>query len=145
MNGQAAVVRVRPADEGRLLAAALTVGLDPYAGFYHQGRHGKPSLALDLIEEFRSIIADSVVLTLINNRTLVPGDFLTWGRRLPPHRSWPQEVLRRLRARAEGEQLVTHPTYGYRMSYSRMLEVQARTLAAYLRGDVPRYVGFTIR
>jgi len=40
---------------------------------------------------------------------------------------------------------VTHPTFGYRMSYGRMLEVQARMLAAYLRGDIPRYVGFTVR
>jgi CRISP-associated protein Cas1 len=40
---------------------------------------------------------------------------------------------------------VTHPVYGYKMSYSRMLEVQARTLAAYVRGDVPTYAGFTVR
>jgi hypothetical protein len=50
----------------------------PYAGFYHVGRHGRPSLALDLIEEFRDIIADSVVLILINNRVLSPSDFLMW-------------------------------------------------------------------
>jgi CRISPR-associated protein Cas1 len=124
-------------------AAALTVGLDPYAGFYHQGRHGKPSLALDLMEEFRSVIADSVVLTLVNNRTLVPGDFLTWGEACQLTEPGRKKFFAAYEQRKAT--LVTHPIYGYRMSYSRMLEVQARTLAAYLRGDVPRYVGFTIR
>src|SRR6185369_9537548 len=59
-------------------SAACTVGFDPYHGFYHVGRHGRPSLALDLMEEFRAIIADSVVLNLINNGMLTPRDFLTW-------------------------------------------------------------------
>jgi CRISPR-associated protein Cas1 len=40
---------------------------------------------------------------------------------------------------------VTHPTFGYKMSYGRMLEVQARMLAAHLRGDIPQYIGFTVR
>src|SRR5205823_13629372 len=59
-------------------SAVCTVGFDPYQGFYHTSRHGRPSLALDLMEEFRPVIADSVVLTLINNRTVAPEDFLTW-------------------------------------------------------------------
>ena len=59
-------------------SAACTVGFDPYHGFYHVGRHGRPSLALDLMEEFRPVIADSVVLNLINNGMLTEGDFLTW-------------------------------------------------------------------
>ena len=59
-------------------AAVCTVGFDPYKGFFHQGRHGRPSLALDLMEEFRAVIADSVVLTLVNNRTVTPDDFLVW-------------------------------------------------------------------
>ncbi len=59
-------------------SAVCTVGFDPYQGFYHTGRHGRPSLALDLMEEFRPVIADSVVLTLINNSMLTPADFLMW-------------------------------------------------------------------
>src|SRR5262245_54224798 len=59
-------------------SALCTVGFDPYHGFYHTGRHGRPSLALDLMEEFRPVVADSVVLTLINNRMLAARDFLTW-------------------------------------------------------------------
>jgi len=51
-------------------------GFDPYLGFSHKGRHGKPSLALDLMEEFRPVIADSVVFTLIYNETVTRGDFV---------------------------------------------------------------------
>src|SRR5205807_5788282 len=59
-------------------SALCTVGFDPYYGFFHVSRHGKPSLALDLMEEFRAIIADSVVLTLVNTGGLAPQDFLAW-------------------------------------------------------------------
>ena len=63
-----ALLRLRDAAQG-LLLRSVTVGFDPYHGFFHVGRHGKPSLALDLMEEFRPVIVDSVVLTLINNET----------------------------------------------------------------------------
>src|SRR5262249_1072083 len=59
-------------------SALCVVGFDPYCGFFHAGRHGKPSLALDLMEEFRAVIADSVVLTLINNGSVTRADFLVW-------------------------------------------------------------------
>ncbi len=59
--------------------AACAVGFDPYVGFYHQPRFGRPALALDLMEEFRPLIADSVVLTVINNRMLGPPDFVQAG------------------------------------------------------------------
>jgi CRISP-associated protein Cas1 len=58
-------------------SAVCTVGFDPYKGFFHQNRYGKPSLPLDLMEEFRPVIVDSVVLTLINNEMLTPNDFLS--------------------------------------------------------------------
>ena len=60
-------------------SALLTVGFDPYLGFYHGGKHGRPSLALDLMEEFRAVIADSVVLTLVNNGMLSAADFIAWN------------------------------------------------------------------
>jgi CRISPR-associated protein Cas1 len=125
-------------------SALCTVGFDPYHGFYHgTGRHGRPSLALDLMEEFRAVIADSVVLTLINNRVVTPEDFLTWGRACQLTESGRKKFFQAYETRKSTE--VTHPVYGYRMSYSRMLEVQARTLAAYVRGDIPAYTGFTVR
>jgi CRISPR-associated protein Cas1 len=124
-------------------SALCIVGFDPYRGFFHTGRHGKPSLALDLMEEFRAVIADSVVLTLVNNRILEPGDFLTWREAC----QLTDEGRKKFFAAYEQRRatVVTHPLFGYKMSYSRMMEVQARLLAAYVRGDVPQYTGFTVR
>jgi CRISPR-associated protein Cas1 len=124
-------------------AAVSTVGFDPYKGFFHSNRHGKPSLALDLLEEFRPVIADSVVLTLINNEMLTPDDFLTWREACQLTEAGRRKFFAAYEQRKATE--VTHPVYGYKMSYSRMLEVQARMLAAYVRGSVPAYTGFTVR
>ncbi len=123
--------------------AVSTVGFDPYKGFFHSNRHGKPSLALDLMEEFRPVIADSVVLTLINNEMLTPADFLVWREAYQLTDSGRRKFFAVYEQRKAT--VVTHPVYGYKMSYSRMLEVQARMLAAYVRGSVPAYTGFTVR
>src|SRR5262249_2120205 len=125
-------------------SALCTVGFDPYHGFFHgTGRHGRPSLALDLMEEFRSVIADSVVLTMVNNRVVTPDDFLTWREACQLNEEGRKKFFQAYEQRKAT--LVTHPVYGYKMSYSRMLEVQARMLAAYVRGDIPQYTGFTVR
>ncbi len=124
-------------------SAALAVGFDPYQGFFHTGRHGRASLALDLMEEFRAVIADSVVLTLINNDMLAPRDFLTYQDACQLTESGRAQFFRAYEQRKAT--IVRHPVFGYAMSYSRMLEVQARMLAAYVRGDIPRYQGFTVR
>ncbi|MFY7952907.1 MAG: CRISPR-associated endonuclease Cas1, partial [Armatimonadaceae bacterium] len=116
---------------------------DPYKGFFHVNRHGKPSLALDLMEEFRPIVADSVVLTLVNNEMLTPADFLTWKDACQLTENGRRVFFQAYEQRKATE--VTHPVYGYRMTYSRMIEVQARMLAAYVRGTTPRYTGFTVR
>lgn len=124
-------------------SAACTVGFDPYKGFYHGGKHGKPSLALDLMEEFRPVIADSVVITLINNDMLKPADFLVWKDAYQLAETGRKVFFQAYEQRKAT--VVTHPVYGYRMSYSRMIEVQARMLAAYVRGNIPNYTGFTVR
>ncbi len=124
-------------------SAVCTVGFDPYKGFFHSNRHGKPSLALDLLEEFRAVIADSVVLTLVNNEMLAPDDFLTWREACQLTEAGRRKFFAAYEQRKAT--VITHPVYGYRMSYSRMLEVQARMLAAYVRGSVPAYTGFTVR
>jgi CRISPR-associated protein Cas1 len=124
-------------------AAVSTVGFDPYKGFFHSNRHGKPSLALDLMEEFRPVIADSVVLTLINNEMLTLDDFLVWREACQLTDTGRRRFFQAYEQRKAT--VVTHPVYGYKMSYSRMLEVQARMLAAYVRGSVPAYTGFTVR
>jgi CRISP-associated protein Cas1 len=124
-------------------SAVCTVGFDPYKGFFHQGKHGKPSLALDLMEEFRPVIADSVVLTLINNESLTKDDFITWRGACNLTECGRKAFFAAYEQRKAT--VVTHPVYGYRMSYARMLEVQARTLAAFVRGEIPGYTGFTVR
>jgi CRISPR-associated protein Cas1 len=124
-------------------SALCTVGFDPYHGFFHAGRHGKPSLALDLMEEFRAIIADSVVLTLINNEILTAKDFLIWRESCQLTEDGRKRFFETYEQRKST--VVTHPVFGYKMSYGRMLEVQARMLAAYVRGDIPEYTGFTVR
>ena len=124
-------------------SALCTVGFDPYHGFFHVGRHGKPSLALDLMEEFRAIISDSVVLTLINNETLTAKDFMSWRESCQLTEEGRKRFFETYEQRKAT--VVTHPVFGYKMSYGRMLEVQARMLAAHVRGDIPEYTGFTVR
>jgi CRISPR-associated protein Cas1 len=124
-------------------SALSTVGFDPYFGFYHASRHGKPSLALDLMEEFRAVIADSVVLTLINNGSLTLKDFLTWRDACQLTEEGRKRFFQAFEQRKAT--VVTHPVFGYKMAYGRMIEVQARMLAAHVRGDIPQYTGFTVR
>jgi CRISPR-associated protein Cas1 len=124
-------------------SAVCTVGFDPYKGFFHAGRHGKPSLALDLMEEFRPVIADSVVLTLINNESLTKADFITWRDACNLTDAGRRAFFAAYEKRKATE--ISHPVYGYRMTYARMLEVQARMLAAFVRGEIPTYTGFTVR
>jgi CRISPR-associated protein Cas1 len=124
-------------------ATACTVGFDPYAGFYHAGRHGRPSLALDLMEEFRPVIADSVVLNLVNNGMLGKDSFFTANDACMMTDAGRKTFFEAYEHRKATE--ATHPIFGYKMSYGRMLEVQARMLSSFVRGDIPRYVGFTVR
>ncbi len=126
-----------------LTGVCHAVGLDPFLGFYHQPRYGRPALALDLMEEFRPLIADSVALSLLNRGELTinhfsrsaSGCFLREEGRKIFWEAW----FRRL------DSEVTHPQFGYAMSYRRMLEVQARQLWRYVRGEAERYFGFTTR
>lgn len=119
------------------------IGFDPYLGFYHTIRYGRPSLALDLMEEFRPLIADSVVLWVANNRVLGEDDFIKRGRAatLTPEarKKFINAYERRL------DTLVTHPVFGYRVSYRRVLEVQARLLGRYLTGEISEYPSFRTR
>jgi len=126
-----------------LTVTALAVGFDPYVGFYHQPRYGRPALALDLMEEFRSIVADSVVLWSINNGVIAGGDFLRRG----PAVALKQEARRKFILAYERrlDTLVTHPIFGYRISYRRVFEVQARLLARHLGGEIVTYPAFRTR
>ncbi|MGH2759692.1 MAG: CRISPR-associated endonuclease Cas4g/Cas1g, partial [Actinomycetota bacterium] len=123
--------------------ACIAVGLDPYVGLFHQVHYGRPSLALDLAEEFRALIADSVVLSLVNNRVVEPGDFITRGPACALKDGARREVIEAYEARLQT--LVRHTLFGYSVSYRRVLEVQARLLARVVAGELKTYQPFTTR
>lgn len=120
-----------------------TVGLDPLLGFYHQPRFGRPALALDLMEELRPVIADSVVLQAVNNRIVGPDDFVRTATSCALRPQARRPVIAAYERRLAQE--VTHPLFGYRISYRRVLEVQARLLSRVLLGELNDYPSFTIR
>jgi CRISPR-associated protein Cas1 len=126
-----------------LAITARATGLDPFLGFYHQPRFGRPALALDLMEEFRPLVADSVVLSVINTGVVGVQDFLhsSLGVSLTPEAR--KRVLRAYERRLDEE--VTHPVFGYRISYRRVLEVQCRLLGRHLLGELPEYPEFRTR
>lgn len=122
---------------------ARAVGFDPYLGFYHQPRYGRPALALDLMEEFRPLIADSVVLNVINTGVIRGNDFVrsSLGVALSPDAR--RRFLKAYERRMAEE--IVHPVFGYRISYRRVIEVQCRLLARHLLGEIPDYPEFKTR
>jgi CRISPR-associated protein Cas1 len=120
-----------------LLAACLAVGFDPYIGLYHRPRFGRPALALDLAEEFRPLLADSTVLTLVNNREISASDFLVRAGAVTLTAEGRKTVIRAWERRMTTH--VRHPMFGYQVSYRRAAELQARILAAALTGELPAY------
>jgi CRISPR-associated protein Cas1 len=123
--------------------AAAAVGFDPYVGFYHQPRFGRPALALDLMEEFRPLIAESAVLTAINNRMITPDDFVAAGNAVNLTPAGRKKFFLAYEQRMTG--LLTHPIFDYKVSYRRALELQARILAKTLTGEIPEYLPLTTR
>lgn len=128
----------------RTLSVTLTgVGFDSYRGFYHQPRYGRPALALDVMEPFRPLLADSVVLTAINNGEVRPTDFVRAGTAVNLTAEGRKRFIGTFERRLSQE--ITHPLFGYRISYRRLLEVQARLLARSLLGEIPDYPNFVTR
>lgn len=124
-------------------ATLFGVGFDPYLGVYHRPRFGRPALALDLAEEFRPLIADSVVINLINNGEVKAPDFVVRAGGVALTGAGRKAVLAAYERRLDIE--VTHPTFGYKISYRRVIEVQSRVLGAHLLGEIPDYVAFVTR
>ena len=119
------------------------IGFDPFVGFYHQPRFGRPALPLDLMEGFRPLIVDSAVLSAINTRMVTRDDFLTVGESVSLTGRGRKRFLQAYEQRMDT--LVTHPIFGYRVSYRRVLEIQARLLARVVTGELPDYPGFETR
>lgn len=124
-------------------ATVWAVGFDPYLGVYHRPRFGRPALALDLAEEFRPLIAESVAVNSVNNGEMRRGAFTIRAQGVAMTQQGRQAFIKSYERRMDQE--VTHPTYGYRITYRRVLEVQARILGAYLLGEIPEYVPFMTR
>ena len=117
-----------------LTVVLSAVGFDPYRGFYHQPRYGRPALALDMMEPFRPLLADSVVVTAVNNGEVKPGDFVYAGRACALAGAGRKKVIAAFERRLAQE--ITHPLFGYRLSYRRLIEVQARLLGRHLLGEI---------
>jgi CRISPR-associated endonuclease Cas1/CRISPR-associated protein Cas4 len=126
-----------------LLIAVTAVGLDPMLGFYHRPHFGRAGLALDLMEEFRPIIADSVVINSINTGVVQPDDFIRAAGSVNLATAARKRFILAFERRMD--QLVTHPVFDYRISYRRVLEVQARLLTRYLLGEINFYPEFRVR
>ncbi|WAH36344.1 CRISPR-associated endonuclease Cas1 [Alicyclobacillus dauci] len=123
--------------ERDMYAALATVGLDPLLGFYHRIETGRPSLVLDMMEPFRAIIADSVVIRTLNTGEIAWNDFYigdeSCSLKLSGRKRFFQAFERRM------HETVTHPVFEYKLSYRRMLELEARFLSRYLMGELLEY------
>ena len=126
-----------------LTAVTHLVGFDPYIGLFHRPKFGRPALALDLMEEFRPLVGDSVVLQVINNGEVTDRDFVVRAVGVNLTSDGRRAVLRAYERRLDQE--LTHPWFGYRATYRRLMEVQARVLGAYLLGEIPNYAPLTTR
>lgn len=128
----------------RTWTVALTaVGFDAYRGFYHQPRYGRPALALDMMEPFRPLVADSSVVLAINNGEVKPSDFISVAGRVNLSNDGRKRFIAAFERRLSQE--ITHPLFGYKISYRRLFEIQARLLGRFLLGDIPDFPNFTTR
>jgi CRISP-associated protein Cas1 len=126
-----------------MFSTVLAAGFDPYLGFYHQPRYGRPALALDMIEEFRPMIADSTALTLFNNDELRESDFIKTGIGISLTVEGKKKVVAGYERRMQTE--IIHPIFGYKVSHRRVMEIQSRLLARVLSGEIEEYPAFKIR
>jgi len=123
--------------------ALSSTGLDPYRGFFHQARFGRPSLALDMMEPFRPLVADSSVLTAINNGEVRGTDFIRSAGACALSDGGRKRFIAAFERRMSQE--ITHPLFGYPLSYRRLFEVQARLLIRHLGGEIHSYPNFVTR
>lgn len=124
----------------RMFAAVNVVGLDPYQGFFHETRHGHAALVSDLIEEWRAVVVDSVVLTAINRREIRPADFESGERGPRLGKAALARFLVRFDARLDRR--VSLPGATGKTTCLRAFESQARQLARVIGGERPDYEAF---
>ena len=131
-----------------LLAKEITVaiasnGLDPWWGFMHRPRHGRPALALDLMEEFRPLIVDSAVITSINTGRIKANDFIISHNGCVLKDTARKAFIACFEQRLD--QLVTHPVFEYRCSWRTIIRIQIRLMSRVLRGELYEYPGMVTR
>lgn len=126
-----------------VLVACLGCGLDPYLGLLHRSRYGRPSLALDLAEEFRPLIAESVTIQVVNNGEVDERSMRRHSTGVTLTSPGRKAVIRAFERRMTSE--VTHPVFAYRISYRRVIDVQARLLAAVVMGEIDTYPAMVTR
>ena len=119
------------------------VGFDPMLGVFHCPRYGRPSLALDLAEEYRPLIADSVMITAFNNGELTSDSFLERAGAVTLTPAGRSALIACFERRMTTE--ITHPIFGYKLSYRRLLEVQTRLFSRTILGELDQYPAFTTR
>ena len=125
-------------------SALESVGLDPAVGFLHRDRPGRPSLALDLVEEMRPVLADRLALTLVNRRQMTSRDFTTSASGAVGLREGARkEVLVAYQNRKKDE--ITHPFLEEKTTLGLVPFLQAQLLARHLRGDLGGYPPFLWR
>lgn len=120
-------------------SAVNMVGFDPYLGYLHYQRYGRPSLALDLMEEFRPLVVDTIVLGAINKRSLTPDDFTTEpvSNAVSLSTDGLRTFLRLYEQKKQSK--FKHPVMGRQCTYQEAFEIQARLLAKYLMGETDQY------
>ncbi|WP_026731167.1 type I-D CRISPR-associated endonuclease Cas1d [Fischerella sp. PCC 9605] len=119
--------------------AVNVVGFDPYLGYLHCDRYGRPSLALDLMEEFRPLVVDAIVLSTLNKLLLTPADFVTepLSGAVSLTNEGRKTFLRLYAQKKQSE--FKHPVLGRKCTYQEAFELQARLLAKYLMGESEKY------
>lgn len=125
------------------VAALRLARLEPSIGAYHVSRPGRPALALDLMEPFRPIIADSIAVAAFNRGELTEGHFQRTAAGCALTDAGRKAFFNAYGRRMDVE--VTHPVFEYRLSYRRMLVLHARMIAAWLLGEVPSLAFLTTR
>ncbi|SUB78267.1 type I-C CRISPR-associated endonuclease Cas1c [Porphyromonas macacae] len=125
-------------------AALESVGLDPFVGFLHVDRPGRPSLALDLMEELRAYLVDRFVLSVINKRQISPQDFLPQGENSIILKEETRKTLITLWQKRKKDE-ITHPFLGEKTPVGLLPYIQAQLLARHLRGDLDEYPVFLIQ
>jgi CRISPR-associated protein Cas1 len=125
-------------------SALETVGLDPQVGFLHQLRPGRPSLALDVMEEFRAYLGDRIMLNLINLRQVTKNDFeIRESGEVRISDNARKSVLNAYQKRKQEE--ITHPFLDEKMTIGLLPHIQAQLLARHIRGDISDYPPFYLK